>query len=287
MGWTLHRCRRMLDLQSFILPGIPSPVFWVCVAIAVIIQGISKSGFAGGAGILSLPLMMLVMPVEIVAASLLPILILADWNAVYHHRRNVVWRHVLAVWLPSLAGVLLGAAFWWYAGESGLDAWRSPLRRFVGVIAIAFALYILGKEFALAWMRRAHPGPRVAWIFGAAAGFTSTLAHAAGPIVSLYVYAQGLPRHLFVGTVAWTFALLNLSKLPFYLGVGLIDAGILLFDVVLIPLVPIGSWIGHRMLHAVSERLFTRIILGFTIAAGIQLVLDINLIYLVLHNLSP
>ena len=54
--------------HEFIGEGIPPFLFWLFVGAAIVIQGISKSGFAGGAGILSLPLMMLVMPVPKVAA---------------------------------------------------------------------------------------------------------------------------------------------------------------------------------------------------------------------------
>ncbi len=92
--------------DSFVLPGVPLPIFWVLVSIAIIIQGISKSGFAGGAGILSLPLMMLVMPVDKVAAALLPLLILCDFNAIYHHWHNKDWKPIRAIFIPALAGIL-------------------------------------------------------------------------------------------------------------------------------------------------------------------------------------
>jgi len=58
--------------EGFFLPGIPASVFWLFVGTGILIQGISKSGFAGGVGILTIPLMVLVMPVDKVVASLLP-----------------------------------------------------------------------------------------------------------------------------------------------------------------------------------------------------------------------
>ena len=92
-------------LEAFILPGVPPGIFWLFVAAGVLVQGFSKSGFGGGAGCLSLPLMMLVMPVDRVAAVLLPLLILCDLNAIYHHRGNVVWAKVMSVYLPSIIGI--------------------------------------------------------------------------------------------------------------------------------------------------------------------------------------
>ena len=119
--------------QQFIDPGTPSVLFWVFVGAAILIQGISKSGFAGGAGILSLPLMMLVMPAEKVPAVLLPLLILCDMNAIYIHRRNVVWRKVMEIYVPSTIGILIGAFVWWRSGSSGVEQYQVLLKRFVGV----------------------------------------------------------------------------------------------------------------------------------------------------------
>ena len=266
-------------------PGVPSPVFWTFVAAAIIIQGISKSGFAGGAGILSLPLMMLVMPPNLVSATMLPLLILCDLNAVYHHYHNKVWRKVLEIYLPTLPGIVLGAWVWWKIGKEGIGPYEVLLKRFVGVIAILFSLYIIGKETASATVARYKPGWKTAIPAGIAAGFCSTIAHAAGPIVGLYLFAQNLGKTLFVGTVAWTFLLINLSKLPFYYGVGLVRTDVLLFDLLLVPLVPAGSFLGKWLHERVSERLFNAVIFVLTLLAGIQLLLNVRLVEVVLQKI--
>ena len=262
--------------ESFRLEGIPSYVFWVFVGAAIIIQGVSKSGFAGGAGILSLPLMMLVMPVQRVAAVLLPLLILCDMNAIYHHRHNKDCKTIFRIYIPSIVGILAGAAVWWWIGREGVEQYGIWIKRFVGGIAILFAVYIVCKEVAMAWVDQFKPGVGVGWGAGIVAECSSTIAHAAGPIVSLYIFAQDLGKTLFVGTVAWTFTLINLSKLPFYIGVGLIEKDVLLFGAVLVPLIPVGSWLGKWMHHRVSETLFNRIILVLVFIAGIQLIFGVN-----------
>jgi len=274
-------------LAEFVDPGVPRAVFWLFVGAAIVIQGISKSGFAGGTGILSLPLMLLVMPVDKVAATMLPLLILCDMNAIYIHRRNVVWPKVMAVYLPSIAGILLGALVWWWIGREGVQQYAASIKRFVGVIAILFAVYIIGKETAMAWVERVRLGVRTGVVAGIAAGFTSTIAHAAGPIVSLYLFSQNLGKTLFVGTVAWTFTLINLTKLPFYVGVGLIRRDVLAFDLFLVWLIPIGSYLGKWMHHRVSESAFNRVILVLTLIAGVQLVCNVNLVRLAFDALLP
>jgi uncharacterized membrane protein YfcA len=266
-------------LNEFMDPLVPPPVFWVFVGLAIIIQGISKSGFAGGAGILSLPLMMLVMPVEKVAATLLPLLILCDMNAIYHHRYNKDWGQILRVYKPAVIGIVLGAAVWWYVGQQGVEEYSAPIKRMVGVLAILFGLYIVAKERSMAWVTRHRPGARAAVVAGVAAGFTSTIAHAAGPIVSLYMFAQDMGKSLFVGTVAWTFTLINLTKMPFYIGVGLVQWDVLYFDLFLIPLIPLGSWLGHWMHTRVSETRFNRVIMVLTLIAGVQLLFNVNLVH--------
>ena len=271
--------------NDFILPGVPWFVFWLFVAVAILIQGISKSGFAGGAGILSLPLMMLVMPVEKVTAMLLPLLILCDMNAIYHHRHNKDWRVIRSIYVPSLAGIVAGATVWWYIGGEDIGRYAPYLKKFVGVMAILFALYIVARETAMAWVSRYRPGPRAGWIAGVSAGFCSTIAHAAGPIVGLYIFSHGLGKSLFVGTVAWTFTLINLTKLPFYLGVGLIRPDVIWLDLVLVPLIPVGSYMGKWMHYRVPETWFNRVICVLTILAAVQLLLNIDVVQIALRTL--
>lgn len=272
---------------EFMLPGVPPAAFWTLAALAIVIQGVSKSGFAGGAGILSLPLMMLVMPVDKVAATLLPLLILCDMNAIYHHRRNKDWRVIRRIYFPALAGIAAGGFVWWWAGQHGIEQYGAAIKRFAGCIAIAFGLYIAARERSMAWAASRRPGRAAAWAAGLSAGFASTLAHAAGPIVSLFVYAQSPGKSLFVGTVAWTFTLINLTKVPFYMGAGLLHWDVLQFGALLVPCIPLGSWLGHWMHHRVDERRFNRVIMALTLIAGVQLLTGLNLVLLALAPFAP
>ena len=89
-------------------------------------------------------------------------------------------------------------------------------------------------------------------------------------------------KSFFTGTVAWTFACINLSKLPSYAGLGLIDYSVLKFDLLLLPLIPLGSWIGKWMHHNVSERAFNWVIFVLTVLASVHLVFGVNLVSLAL-----
>lgn len=272
--------------ELFREPGVPWAVFWLFCGLAVLFQGIGKSGFAGGLGLLSVPLMVLVMPVDKVAATLLPLLILCDFNAIYFHWNNKSWPHVMRIYVPAVVGILMGAFVWWYIGSAGIEPWEAPLKRLVGLVGLAFAAYIFAKEMSMAWAAQHPLGTRAAWGFGIAAGFASTLIHAAGPIVNFYIFSQGLGKTLFVGTVAWTFTLINLTKLPFYVAAGLVDSQVLLFDLALVPLIPLGSWMGHWMHHRVPERPFNWLVLALTLIAALQLVFDVPLVQMGLELIS-
>jgi uncharacterized membrane protein YfcA len=227
--------------------------------------------------------MMLVMPVDRVVACLLPLLILLDLNAIYHHRYNKVWKRVFEVYLPACFGILIGVVVWWWIGKEGVELYAIHIKRFVGIIAILFAVYIFSKERAITWASHCPTGQKTAWSVGVVSGFVSTIAHAAGPIVTFYMFAQGMGKSLFVGTTAWTFTFINLTKLPFYIAIGLITSEILLFDLVLIWLIPIGSFLGKWMHDRVSERLFNWIIMVLVLLAGFQLITNVNLVLLLLE----
>ena len=97
------------------------------------------------------------------------------------------------------------------------------------------------------------------------------LANAAGPVFGLYLLAIGLPKLEFVGTAAWFFLLLNVVKIPFSWSLGLIRLDTLALNVVLIPLIGLGLWVGSMAIRKIPQRLFDSIILILTGAASIRM----------------
>ena len=59
--------------------------------------------------------------------------------------------------------------------------------------------------------------PRGTWFYaliGLMAGFTTMIGNVAGPIFSVYLLAQRYEKKSLLGTSAWFFMLINLTKLP-------------------------------------------------------------------------
>ena len=119
---------------------------------------------------------------------------------------------------------------------------------------------------------RARARRRVATgIYGTLGGFTTMVANAAGPVMSMYFLATRTPVKVFLGTSAWFFAIVNLTKVPFLAGIGLLTPEVLLLDLTLAPMVVIGALIGIRIARRMPQRLFDRLVIALTIAGSIYL----------------
>ena len=72
---------------------------------------------------------------------------------------------------------------------------------------------------------RTAPPPTTAATYGTIGGFTTFVANAAGPIINTYLVGLGLPKYQLIGTTAWLYFVVNLSKIPFYLALGASTSG--------------------------------------------------------------
>jgi len=102
---------------------------------------------------------------------------------------------------------------------------------------------------------------------------TTMLANAAGPIMAIYLLACRLPKMELVGTGAWFFFVVNVSKVPFSAGLGLIDGQSLLLTLVLAPLVAAGAFFGKWLLARINQALFEALLIAFTVLAAVRLLL--------------
>jgi uncharacterized membrane protein YfcA len=113
-----------------------------------------------------------------------------------------------------------------------------------------------------------------AWSIGLAAGATTMLANAAGPVFALYCLAVMMPKFELVGTTAWFFFIVNLFKVPFSFGLGLIHGHTLLFNLVLAPAVVAGVLGGRSIITRLPQQLFERLLLAFAAMAALRLIVS-------------
>ena len=221
--------------------------------------GVAKTGVPG-LSILTVPVMVLIVgDARLSAGWMLPILCFADLFAVYYWRR-----HAAAGKLFSLAPwVLIGMA----TGAITLSLPERSLRPIVGsVVLVMFCLYLWRRYHATDSTPAAHPLP-----YGIAAGFATTVANAAGPVMSLYLLSKRLPKEEFVATGAWFFFIINLIKVPIYVWQGLISAQSLAFGLAMAPAVLAGALAGKWVVARIPPKVFEGTIILLTAVSTILL----------------
>lgn len=264
--------RRKQHAMNLSLPDYPS-FFWITAVIALILVGIAKAGFGGGIGVIATPLMALTIPVADAAALLLPLLIIVDLITVRHYYRTYD-KPSIRILLPSaLVGILLGALFFGVFRNN-----EQVLRIGIGLLSLAFLAYQAGRKLLMGALEHRRPPAPVGLGLGALAGFASTLAHAGGPPVSVYLIPQGLARGLFVGTSVVFFTIINLIKLVPYGALGLLRVGNITTILLLAPFGYLGVRVGLYMNKRFNDVWFTRVIYVLLLITAIELISGQSLI---------
>ncbi|KUL95655.1 membrane protein [Bosea sp. WAO] len=239
--------------------------FFAVMVPAVILMGLSKGGFSG-LGLLSLPLMALIVSPVQAAAIMLPILIIQDVVTVWSYRHEFDRRN-LATLIP---GMLLGVLAGYLLAAKVSDA---VVGFAVGVISIGFALRrLLGGKAAKAPVTQANYAAGSFW--GVVCGFTSMIAHAGGPPFQIYVMPQRLPPAVFVGTGALFFALMNWIKVLPYFILGQFSPQNLTASAVLFPVAILSTLAGVWLVRRVPAERFYTLIYWLLVAVGLKLVYE-------------
>jgi uncharacterized membrane protein YfcA len=107
---------------------------------------------------------------------------------------------------------------------------------------------------------------------GMLGGWTTMLANAAGPVMSLFFLAMRLPKFVFVGTSAWFFLGINLFKVPFSVNLGLIHWDSLGLALCMAPVIYVSVRTGRWILHRLPQRVFEGFVLVFTLLGAVRLI---------------
>lgn len=243
---------------------IADPWFYAAAIPAILLVGISKGGFGSGAGMFATPLIALTMPIPQAAAILLPILCVMDAAGLWAYRGRYSRENLRMLLVGGVAGVGLGTLTFRYFDES----W---IRVILGAMAVGF---VMQRYLVRASAKVAVPsGPR-GFFWSAVSGLTSTIAHAGGPPLSIYLLPLRLDKAVMVGTTVVFFAVINLVKLVPYAWLGLFDARNLSTSLALAPLAPVGIWVGVSLMRRVPETLFYRICYALLLVVGLKLLWD-------------
>lgn len=256
---------------------------WALLIVSALLVGLSKTALPGVTTI-AVAMFAQVLPAKESTGVMLLLLLTGDLPAIWAYRRDAD-ATMLKRLVPAVAcGVLIGALFLRVASDD-------LMRRVIGwlliaLIAITLAQRARGRRRGGPTARAASAGapsggtgsasragssPMARMVYGALAGFSTMVANAGGPVTSLYFLACRYPVKAFLGTTAWFFFLVNLTKLPFSIALGIIHVDALALVAILIPAVLVGALAGRLLADRMPQRVFDPIVMVLTVVAALPL----------------
>jgi hypothetical protein len=246
---------------------MPTSVY-IAGIIAAVLVGLSKAGLPG-VGLPGILLVVLAFPDEkagLAVGAVLPVLIVGDIFAVLWFRHHARWNRLFWLFPFVLVGMVPGwLVLKFVPGE--------VLRIIIGLLVL---LLIGGEYLRRHRMDEAHLHHN--WSLTAAtgglSGFCTMVAHAAGPVMTVYLVSQGFDKRQFIGTAAWFFFILNVAKVPMYIASGNITMETVRYDLVVGPFAVVGGLIGVAVLSRISQKLFDALALSLAALAAAWLIID-------------
>jgi uncharacterized membrane protein YfcA len=246
------------------LPLITDAGFYAVAIPAVLLLGVSKSGFGAGFGSLAVPLMALSVTVPQAAAILMPVLFVMDVLGLHAWRRHFDWPLIRFLLPFGLLGTVVGTLLF-----KLLDP-----QLVAGVVGV-FTLAFLAQRLVFPPKADSPAPPKwLGALLTTTAGFTSFIAHAGGPPVNAYVVPMRLPPPVYTASMAVFFFAINLSKWIPYAWLGLLDMRNMATSVTLLPLAPVGVVIGVKLAHRIQPVMFYRLVYLGMLLTGLKLVWD-------------
>ena len=252
---------------------VTNPLLFFALAFcAALTTAISKAGF-GGAVAIGIPILLLVTTPRIALGITLPVLLVIDVWVLFALRDKIHHRLLLIMTIFGMTGHAIGWAFFDYISNDLLTA-------FIGGISVFTAILFFKRRFrASSKSTDGEENILHMWRRGAfwcsLAGISSFISVTGGIPLQIYLLPYKLPRAFYVGTAAAFFFLLNLSKIPLYWNLGILNLDVAIISAILLPAIPLGIWLGKKVNHLLTDRQFyfaLHVVLGIT---GLKLLLDV------------
>jgi uncharacterized membrane protein YfcA len=233
---------------------------WCVLAVAALLVGYSKTAVAGVASV-AIVLFAAVLPARESTGTLLPLLIAGDLTAIWVYRRHANWALIVRLMPWIMVGLVVGAFFIAHVDNHAMRVAIATL------LLVLLAAQVWSARHRLVGAPSPEPEPErgahhlLSTTAGVVTGFATMVANASGPVMSLYLLAAGYGVLDLVGAAAWLYFVVNLVKLPFSIGLGLVHPGSVLLDVALLPAMGLGAWLGAVTIRRISRAQFERYVL--------------------------
>lgn len=238
---------------------------WAIAVAGALLVGLAKTGVPG-LSMLFIVMFAAIMPAKASSGLVLPLLICGDIVAVASYRRHTQWHYLWRLFPWTALGVVAG-----YFAMSRIDDRIAKLM--IGFIVVSLVVLHLVRS-RRAKKAGAEDVPHPWWfaaLVGVLAGFTTLVANAAGPLMTIYLLSMKLPKMEFVGTGAVYFFLMNCFKVPFMMGLGSITWASFSMNLWLFPAVIAGAFAGKWLLGFINQKVFEQMALWLSLVAGLKL----------------
>lgn len=241
-----------------------SPMQWAVLTLAALCTGMAKGGITN-LGTATVPLVAWYFGGKFSSGMLLPMLIIADCAAVIYYRKNAEWPYYWKLLPWTILGVIIGT----WLGQEIDDL---VFKRIMGVIFAGSVGFMIYRDY-----RGITTIPSQWWfaaLMGVLAGITTMFGNLAGAATTVFFLAMQLPKQTFIGTAAWFIFTVNLIKLPFQIFFwGTITLDTVKINLLLAPVILLGSAAGIWLAHRFSDRFFRRMTIGLCLVAMVLLFL--------------
>lgn len=243
-------------LSSFSLTAVD----WMLIVFCAMLIGMSKTGVPG-VSMIVVPTLALIFGGKQSTGILLPILIMADVFAVIYYHRDAKWKHLLRALPWAFAGLFIAL---WIGNLVNDEQFKRiiAITVFVSIALMIWKDYFYKKEFT----------PDRWWfaaMMGIVGGFATMIGNVAGPIFAIYLLAMHLNKKSFIGTTAWFFFIINLSKFPLQALVWKnITLQTLMVDILVLPAIAFGALAGIFIVKRIPEKAYKWFVIVITVLSA-------------------
>lgn len=245
-----------------------SAIAWSCLGLGAFLVGMSKTAVPGF-NTVSVALFASILPAKTSTGALLILLMVGDIFALLAYRKHAHWPTLVRMVPAVFLGLIVGAVFLYFASDTGV-------RHGIGALLLMLMGMTLWQRYQVRKTRAIEQGSSntraiTTTFFGGLGGFTTMVANSGGPVMSMYFLMARFPVQTFLGTAAWFFAVMNLIKLPFSIGLGIVNIHTLSLDAMLVPAVLAGAWCGWHLSSHMSQQFFDGAVIAMTTLGALWL----------------
>jgi hypothetical protein len=238
---------------------------WFILILAAVLIGMSKTSISGF-HMPVIPALAFIFGGMESTGIVLPLLIVGDLFAVFFYKRHAQWNDVAKLLPWTFAGLIAGVV----TGRYINDAMFKSIISVIVIFCLLVLVYNERKDGDLYL-------PKGKWftiLAGATSGFASMIGNAAGPIFAIYLLSMNMKKNRYLGTTAYFFLIVNVSKVPLQIIFwSNIRSDNLSLTLVLIPAIAFGAFIGLVLIKRLSEKPFRKIIVAMTAITAIRLLM--------------